>query len=295
MGSAVSPVILRNAVEINLDLDAKVHAAIPQHGCHRSKREIAILLGIAHDNVAAPATHQFVYSHVVKVTAVGEVYIPGIRITQTEQFRRHRRKVEARRRPMVTVRPRIPYPPTKTHVEHGHQKRHRGGRMVSLVRARGRSGYGDCRTEMDAPWIAVSLGRPVCMFCGSGRLVQTHCLVAAFFHVVTGIARGEDEGYTFALLPCQVMAGTDVHRRIHDRVRAEVPAAIAVSRMEFFQEHVVLLVEPREPVGASLSPSCCAEITSHEPVLIELMQREDIDVQTKRKQDHYSQEHRHET
>ena len=59
-----------DAVDVDLDIDAHVRAALPNQIAEISKGQTAILVGVAGNDVAAAAAHQLVDAQVFEVTAV---------------------------------------------------------------------------------------------------------------------------------------------------------------------------------------------------------------------------------
>src|SRR5258708_5649818 len=75
-----------DAVDVDLDIDAHVSAALSNQIAEIPKGQTAILVGVAGNDVAAAAAHQLVNAQVFEVPAVGEVYEVAAVIGQSKQL-----------------------------------------------------------------------------------------------------------------------------------------------------------------------------------------------------------------
>ncbi len=91
----------------------------------------------------------------------------------------------------------------------------------------------------------------------------------------------EGERSGLALLPFQVLSVHQIQGRVDDVIRTlrlDVPAARDAA--EAMHRQIVFGIEAREGLGLTVRGACRTEIAAGEPVAIEAVEREQIDVHT---------------
>ena len=72
-GGSALLVAVEQRAEVDIDIYAKIVAALADRVAQASEREVVVLLGIAEEDEPAFAAHELVDSHVFEVSAVGKV------------------------------------------------------------------------------------------------------------------------------------------------------------------------------------------------------------------------------
>ena len=106
-------------------------------------------------------------------------------------------------------------------------------------------------------------------------------------YVVSAILRREDKRGRLPFLPREILAGDEVQRAVDDRVRAGILGLAILFVFHVIEPpegQVIIRVETGEPVGFPVDVRR-PQVAPNEPVLVEVVDREFIDVDPPGKQD----------
>lgn len=314
---------------IKSDFDAEVEAGLADGHANALERKVGICLAVANDDGAAAAAEEFVEAHVVEVTAVGEVDVRGGVVRLTEELIDQAEKAEARGRgqrawfereesakciwlagwrdgiwsdPANATAARIAEPPSETHVEDGEKKCDGGVGVVAHAGAGGSAGDGARGGKRDGSGIRVYEARSV------NEPVELVPVVAGGgpADVIAGEDWREDKARGFALLVGEILAGGEIDGGADDGKRAFVGADYWIALL--IEYGVSLLVEYAVPDGEKLMDTQTAvvsgeageeignameidsaPITAGQPVAIEGVHGEVVDIDTSPEEEGYRQ------
>ena len=254
---------------VNFDPNAEIIANLADQIAKVLEATVAVGASIDHDDGSATTANELVDAKVFEMPAVRQKDVivrpsgTAKKLTDQPLHPPRRAAMGSRRAPWIAE------PPAEPRVKDSEQCRHIGRRMVAHVWADG--GARNCHGG--------SQFRSIFARISSGRAVARARAPA--------IRRGQQKRLGLAFLPGEVLIFDQIQRRIDERIWASVRELILSRRLSRLlrrcypqpaQPEVIASIQVGDLVGHAIPAARGAQVTAHQPMSVEFVQREPIRV-----------------